>query len=166
MSVQQRQQSRKKEGKFTDLCSVGYYCSSISYSSVTEQCQTLTTGRSAHRNKYIVFKGICSSLVQTHLRVSCDLYNFLSKSCHQFCCLFESHEVELIEILVKHPIQGRKNVTRVGLEPRSCNQSHRKNHVFALLAMLLTSPKAVIEIRLVAIPFYELPSVILVVYIL
>ena len=41
-------------------------------------------------------------------------------------------------IIVKHPIQGRNNVTRVRIEPRSCDQRRRKNDAFTLSATLLT----------------------------
>ena len=37
-------------------------------------------------------------------------------------------------IMVKHLVQGRNNVTKMRLEPRSCDQDCHKNDAFALLA--------------------------------
>ena len=42
--------------------------------------------------------------------------------------LVRSHQVELIRIIVKGLIHGPNNVTRVGVEPRSCKQGCRKNN--------------------------------------
>ena len=56
-----------------------------------------------------------------------------SNSCPLTLLLFEA-EI----IIVKRLIQGRRNVTRVEVESRSCDQYHRKNDAFILSATLPT----------------------------
>ena len=46
--------------------------------------------------------------------------------------LVRSHKAEII--IVKRLIQGRNNVTRMLVEPRSCDQGHRKNDPFGQAA--------------------------------
>ena len=50
--------------------------------------------------------------------------------------LFRNHQVEII--IAKHLIQKRKDVTRVGIQPRLCDQGRRKNDAFTLLGTLPT----------------------------
>ena len=51
--------------------------------------------------------------------------------------LVRSHQAEII--IVKRLIQGRNNVTRVRVEPRSCDRGRRKNDAFTLSATLPTA---------------------------
>ena len=56
--------------------------------------------------------------------------------------LVRSHQVEVI--ILKRLTQARNNMTRTGVEPRSCDQGCRKNDAFPHLATLptkLTCPK-------------------------
>ena len=57
-------------------------------------------------------------------------------SSHVNLLLVRSHQAEII--IVKRLIQGRNNVTRVRVEPRSCDRGRRKNDAFNLLATLPT----------------------------
>ena len=57
-------------------------------------------------------------------------------SCPLNLLLVRSHQSEII--IVKRFIQGRNNVTRVRVEPRSFDQSRRKNDAFTHLATLPT----------------------------
>ena len=59
-----------------------------------------------------------------------------SNSCPLNLLLVRSHQPEII--IVKHLIQGRNNVTRVRVEPRSFDQGRRKNDAFTHLATLPT----------------------------
>ena len=59
-----------------------------------------------------------------------------SNSCPLNLLLVRIHQAEII--IVKHLIQGRNNVTRVRVEPRSFDQGRRKNDAFTHLAMLPT----------------------------
>ena len=52
--------------------------------------------------------------------------------------LVRSHQTE--KIIVKRLIQGRNNVTRARVEPRSFDQGRRKNDAFTYLATLPTLP--------------------------
>ena len=65
--------------------------------------------------------------IYTCLRVSDDpmLLWISSNSCQLTLLLVRSHQAEII--IVKHVIQGRNNVTRVRVEPRSFDQGRRKN---------------------------------------
>ena len=63
-----------------------------------------------------------------------------SNSCPLNLLLVRSHQAEIF--IVKRLIQGRNNVFTVRVEPRSCNQGHRKSEAFTLSATLPTSPKA------------------------
>ena len=106
------------------------------YSSVTVQRQTLNIGRSLQWlllcNDYFVLGGI---------RICLEVYSdpmFLwnsSNSCPLNLLLVRSHQVEII--IAKRLIQERNNVTRVWVEPRSCNQDRRKNDAFTLSATLM-----------------------------
>ena len=57
-----------------------------------------------------------------------------SNFCPLNLLLVQSHQAEII--IVKHLIQGRNNVTRVWVEPRSFDQGHRKNNAFTHSATL------------------------------
>ena len=59
-----------------------------------------------------------------------------SNSCSLKTLLVRSHLAEII--IAKRIIQGRNNVTRVRVEPGSCNQGCSKNDVFTLSATLPT----------------------------
>ena len=59
-----------------------------------------------------------------------------SNSCPLNLLLVQSHQAEII--IVKRLIQGRNNVTRVRVEPRSFDQGRRKNDAFTHSAMLPT----------------------------
>ena len=86
-----------------------------------------------HYQDYFVIGGI-----RTCLGVSDDamfLWIF-SNSCPLNLLLFRSHQAEII--IVKRLIQGRNNVTRVRVEPRSFNQGRRKNDAFPQSATLPT----------------------------
>ena len=61
--------------------------------------------------------------------VPVDFFEFLSN-----LLLVWSHQAEII--FVKRLIQGRKNVTRVRVESRSCDQGCRDNDAFTLSATL------------------------------
>ena len=90
-----------------------------------------------HYNDYFVIGGIC-----TCLGVSDDP-TFLwisSNSCPLNLLLVQSHKVEII--IVKRLIQGRNNMTRVRVEPRSFDKGHRKNDAFIHSATLPTTHSA------------------------
>ena len=55
-----------------------------------------------------------------------------SNSCPLNLLLVRSHQAEII--IVKHLIQGSNYVTRVRVEPRSCDRGGRKNDAFTLSA--------------------------------
>ena len=77
--------------------------------------------------------------IRTCLGVS-DVAMFLwisSNSCPLNLLLVRSHQAGII--IVKHLIQGRNNVTRVRVEPRSFDQGHRKNDAFTHSATLPTN---------------------------
>ena len=59
-----------------------------------------------------------------------------SNSCALNLLLVRSHQAEII--IVKRLIQGRNNVTRVPVEPRSFDQGRRKNDAFTHSATLPT----------------------------
>ena len=59
-----------------------------------------------------------------------------SNSCPLNLLLVRSHQTEII--IVKRLIQGRNNVNRVRVEPRSFDQGRRKNDAFTFSATLLT----------------------------
>ena len=86
-----------------------------------------------HYQDYFVLGGI-----RTCLGVSNDP-KFLwisSNSCPLNLPLVRSHQAEII--IVKRLIQGRNNVTRVRVEPRSCDQGRRVNDAFTHSATLPT----------------------------
>ena len=58
---------------------------------------------------------------------------------HVNLLLVRSHQVEII--IVKRLIQGRNSVTRVRVEPRSFDQSRRKNDAFTLSTTLKRNAK-------------------------
>ena len=60
-----------------------------------------------------------------------------SNSCPLNLLLVRSHQAEII--IVNGLIQGRNNVTRVRVEPRSFNQGRRKNDAFTHSAKLPTA---------------------------
>ena len=57
-----------------------------------------------------------------------------SNSCPPNLQLVRNHQAQII--IVKRLIQGRNNVTRVRVEPRSFDQGRRKNDAFTHLATL------------------------------
>ena len=63
--------------------------------------------------------------------------------------LFQSHQAEIV--IVKRVIQGRNNVTRVRVEPRSFDQGRRKNDAFTFLATLPTKIMGTFHIRIVVV---------------
>ena len=68
--------------------------------------------------------------IRTSLGVSDDpMFLWISlNSCPLNLLLVRSHQAEII--IVKRLIQGRNNVTRVRVEPRSFDQGRRKNDAF------------------------------------
>ena len=84
-----------------------------------------------HCSDYFVIGGI-----RTCIGVS-DNPMFLwisSNSCPVNLLLVQNHQAEII--IVKSLFQGRNSVTRVQVEPRSYDQSRRKNEAFTYLATL------------------------------
>ena len=55
-------------------------------------------------------------------------------SCPLNLLLVRSHQAEII--IAQRLIQGRNNVTRVRVEPRTCDHGGRKNDAFTYSAML------------------------------
>ena len=84
-----------------------------------------------HYQDYFVIGGI-----RTCLGVSDDpMFLWISSnSCPLNLLLVRSHQAEII--IVKRLIQGRNNVTRVRVEPRSFDQGRRKNDAFTHSATL------------------------------
>ena len=76
--------------------------------------------------------------IRTCLGVSVDpMFLWISSnSCPMNLLLVRSHQAEII--IVKRLIQGRNNVTRVRVEPRSFDQGRRKNDAFTHSATLPT----------------------------
>ena len=87
-----------------------------------------------HYQDYFVIGGI-----RTCLGVSDDpMFLWISSnSCPLNLLLVRSHQAEII--IVKRLIQGRNNVTRVRVEPRSFDQGRRKNDAFTHSATLPTT---------------------------
>ena len=87
-----------------------------------------------HYQDYFVIRGI-----RTRLGVSDDpMFLWISSnSCPLNLLLVRSHQAEII--IVKRLIQGRNNVTRVRVEPRSFDQGRRKNDAFTHSATLPTN---------------------------
>ena len=56
----------------------------------------------------------------------------ISSSSFPLNLLAQRHQAEII--MVKCFIQAHNNLTRVSIEPRSCNQGYRKRDAFTLLA--------------------------------
>ena len=66
------------------------------------------------------------------------MFLWISSNSYLLNLLFvRSHRAEMI-IIVKRLIQGRNKVTRVRVEPRSCNQDRPKNDAFTFSATLPT----------------------------
>ena len=86
-----------------------------------------------HYQDYFVMGGI-----HTCLGVSVDpMFLWISlNSCPLNLLLVRSHQAEII--IVKRLIQGRNNVTRVRVEPRSFDQGCRKNDAYTHSATLPT----------------------------
>ena len=76
--------------------------------------------------------------IHFYLGVSADpMFLWISlNSCPLNLLLVRSHQAEII--IVKRLIQGRNNVTRVWVVPRSCDQGRRKNGVLTLSTTLPT----------------------------
>ena len=74
--------------------------------------------------------------IRTCLEVSVDpMFLWISSnSCPLNLLLVRSHQAEII--IVKRLIQGRNNVTRVRVEPRSFDQGRRENDAFTHSATL------------------------------
>ena len=72
------------------------------------------------------------SLGRIRTRLGVGLRRLTSSQLHLL--LVRSHQAEII--IVKRLIQGRNNVTRVEVEPKSCDHSSRKNDAFTLSATL------------------------------
>ena len=94
-----------------------------------------------HYQDYFVIGGI-----HTCLRVFDDpMFLWISlNSCPLNLLLVRSHQAEII--IVKRLIQGRSNVTRVRVEPRSFDQGCCKNNTFTHSAMLPTRLKVGMKI--------------------
>ena len=80
-----------------------------------------------HHQDYFVIGGI-----RTCLGVSDDpMFLWISSNSYPLnLLLVRSHQAEII--IVKRLIQGRNNVTRVRVEPRSFDQGRRKNDAFTV----------------------------------
>ena len=75
--------------------------------------------------------------IRTSLEVSDDpMFLWISSNSRPLnLLLVRSHQAEII--IVKRPIQGRNNVTRVRVEPRPFDQGRRKNDAFTHSATLV-----------------------------
>ena len=62
-----------------------------------------------------------------------DFFKFL---CPLNLLFVGTHQADII--IVKRLIQERNNMTKVGVEPRSCSQDRRKNDAFTLSVTLLS----------------------------
>ena len=93
---------------------------------------TIRTLEESICNDYFVLGGI-----RTCLGVSTDpMFVWISLNSSPLnLLLVRSHQAD--RIILKHPIQGRNNVTMERVEPRSCDHGRRKNDAFTLSAMLL-----------------------------
>ena len=104
---------------------------------VTGQRQILTVGRSEHTFHcidYFMLGGIC-----TCCGVSSDpMFLWISSNFSPLNLLLVQNLQRKI-ITTNGLIRGRNNITRMRVEPRSCNQVHCKNHVFAHSVTLPTS---------------------------
>ena len=105
------------------------------YPSVTGQRQTQTIGRSAHLSLHWLLRGW---RIRTCLGVSGDpMLLCISSNCSPLnLVLVRSHQAKII--IVKRLLQGRSNVTRVRVEPRSWDQDHHKSDTLTHLATLPT----------------------------
>ena len=112
-------------------CYCSAYLSSCHWTA--SDANLLDDPHSFYYQDYFVIEGI-----RTCLGVSDDP-TFLwisSNSCPLNLLVVRSHQAEII--VVKRLIQERNNVTRVRVEPRSFDQSHRKNDAFTHSATLST----------------------------
>ena len=102
----------------------------------TSDANLLDNPHTFHYQDYFVIGGI-----RICLGVSVDpMYLWISSNSYQLnLLLVRSHQAEII--IVKHLIQGRNNVTRVRVEPRSFDQGHRKNDAFTHSATPPITPR-------------------------
>ena len=112
-------------------CCCGAYLSSCHRTA--SDANLLDDPHTFHYQDYFVIGGI-----RTCLGVSDDpMFLWISSnSCPLNLLLVRSHQAEII--IVKCLIQARNSVTRVRVEPRSFDQSRRKNDVFIYSATLPT----------------------------
>ena len=106
------------------------------YSPVTKQCKTLTYW--TIRTLFITTTTLWleeSAPAKEFPMIQCSC-GFFSNSCPLNLLLVQSLQAEII--IVKRLIQGLNNVTMVQVEPRSFDQSHRKNYAVTLSAPLPT----------------------------
>ena len=105
------------------------------YPPVTRQCQTINIAQSAHFHCYNYF---VAGGIRTCLGVSSDqmLLWISSNSCPLNLLLVRSHQAEIN--IVKRLIQRRNNVTRVRVEPTSCDQGRGKNDALTHSAKMPT----------------------------
>ena len=127
-------------------CCLWHVCSAV-----TGQRQTLTIGRSAHFSfQEIVHVKRILHLLRSFQRSYCMFLRISLNSCPLNMLVVQNHQAEIM--IVKRLIQRRNNVTRVQVEPRSCDHGRCKNDAFTLSAtlpicMLDTSNK--LRVRLV-----------------
>ena len=84
-----------------------------------------------HCDNYFGFGGIRSCLSVSYDPMLAWIH---SNSCPINFLLLQSHQAEIA--IVKHLIQGPNNLTKVQVEPRSCDQNRRRNDAFALQGTL------------------------------
>ena len=114
------------------------------YPPVTGQRQTLT----CWTIRTLFITGLLRDWRNPHLLRSFGDPMFLwisSSSCPLNLLLVRSHQAEII--IVKRLIQGRNNVARVRVEPRSLDQGRRKNDAFTHSAMLPTKVPSILLCR-------------------
>ena len=120
----------------TEYINICCCCCSVYLSSchrTASDANLLDDSHTFHYQDYFVIGGI-----RTCLEVFIDqMFLWISSSsCPLNLLLVRSHQAEVI--IVKRFIQGRNNVTRVRVEPRSFDQSRRKNDAFTHSATLPT----------------------------
>ena len=104
------------------------FCRVAYLSSCHRTASDATIGRSVHFSLHrLLCGGIRACLEFSVIQCLCQ---FLGILVHRTLVLVRSHQAEII--IVKRLIQRRNNVTRVGVEPKSCNQGRCKNNAFAL----------------------------------
>ena len=124
--------------KLVTLCCCCCCCCSAYLSSchrTASDANLLDDPHTFHCQDYFVIGGI-----RTCLGVSDDpMFLWISSnSCPLNLLLVRSHQAEII--IVKRLTQGRNNVTRVRVEPRSFDQGRRKKDAFTHSATLPTYP--------------------------